>query len=217
MAKMGKKMGYKRLYDGIKLFGFGSKTGIDLPGEASGVVRNLKDWDGYSIRVSFGHEVSVTAIQMLRAYAILANGGSSITPHIVRAIVNGEGEITELKRPAALTGHVIKQEVADWVVREPLVGVVKDKKGTGKETALEKWEVFGKTGTANISGRGGYDERNYVASFAGGAPAEKPAIVVLVSVRKPNKSLGKGYSGGRVAAPVVKEILEKTLTYLEKS
>jgi cell division protein FtsI/penicillin-binding protein 2 len=214
MAKMGQKMGRRVLYDGIKLFGFGSKTGIDLPGEASGVVRDLKKWDGYSIRVSFGHEVSVTAIQMIRAYAILANGGSAITPHIVRAIVNGDGEITELKRPV-LSGYVIKPEVANWMVNTPLVGVVKDKEGTGKETALEDWQVFGKTGTANISGRGGYDERNYVASFAGGVPAENPKIVVLVSIRKPNKSLGKGYSGGRVAAPVVKQILEKTMTYLQ--
>lgn len=215
MAKIGRKIGYKRLHKGIKMFGFGSKTGIDIPGEAAGTVRNLKDWNSYSIRVSFGHEVSVTAIQMVRAYSILANGGSIITPHIVRAIVNGEGQITEIKRPDALTGHVIKTEVANWVVRKPLVGVVADKKGTGKKTALEKWQVFGKTGTANISGRGGYDETNYVASFAGGAPAEKPKIVVLVSVRKPNKSLGKGYSGGMVAAPAVKEIIEKTLTYME--
>jgi len=216
MTKMGQKMGQKRLYNGIKLFGFGSRTGIDLPGESAGRVRNLKDWDGYSIRVSFGHEVSVTAIQMIRAYAMIANGGSAVTSHIVRAIVNGDGEITEIKRPARLTGHVLKPEVANWIVNKPLVGVVTHKKGTGKEAALEKWQVFGKTGTANISGRGGYNERDYVASFAGGAPAKKPKIVVLVSIRKPNKSLGKGYSGGRVAAPVVKEIIEKTMTYLEK-
>lgn len=215
MAKMGQKMGNKVLYDGIKLFGFGSKTGIDLPGEASGVVRDLKKWDGYSIRVSYGHEVSVTSIQIIRAYAILANGGSAVTPHIVRAIVDGKGEITELIRPAGRTGYVIKSEVGNWVVRKPLVGVINDEEGTGELAALEKWQVFGKTGTANISGKGGYDERNYVASFAGGAPAEKPKVVVLVSIRKPNKSLGNGYSGGRVAAPVVKEIIEKTMTYLE--
>lgn len=217
MAKMGRQIGYKTMYEGMRLFGFGSRTGIDLPGESAGRVRPLKDWDGYSIRVSIGHEVSVTAIQMIRAYAILANGGSTITPHIVKAIVDGDGNITELKRRPQLAGKVIKPEVSQWLVKNPLTGVVTHKKGTGKKAALEKWQVFGKTGTANISGRGGYNERDYVASFAGGAPAEKPRIVVLVSVTKPNRSMGKGYTGGTVSAPVVKEIIEKTLTYLENS
>ncbi|GAI51339.1 unnamed protein product, partial [marine sediment metagenome] len=83
---------------------------------------------------------------------------------------------------------------------------------------LEKWQVFGKTGTANIakSGERGYSDSDYVASFVAGAPAEEPAVVVLVSIRKPNVKLGKGYTGGTVAAPVAAGILEKTLNYLEK-
>ena len=83
---------------------------------------------------------------------------------------------------------------------------------------IEGINVFGKTGTANIAGSSqkGYDETNYVASFVGGAPAEKPEVIILVSIRKPNKALGKGYTGGTVAAPVFKEILEKTLTYLRQ-
>ncbi|MHC4132297.1 MAG: penicillin-binding transpeptidase domain-containing protein [Planctomycetota bacterium] len=94
-----------------------------------------------------------------------------------------------------------------------MVGVVKD--GTGKRAALERWQVFGKTGTANIakSDSKGYSEREYIASFIGGAPAEEPAVVVLVSVRKPNWRLG--YTGGTVASPVVGKILERTLSYLE--
>ena len=101
------------------------------------------------------------------------------------------------------------------MVRDALVQVVAE--GTGKKAALEKWQVFGKTGTANIahSDSRGYDEQNYVASFVGGAPAEKPAVIVLVSIRKPNKSLGKGYTGGSVAAPVAAEILQNTLTYMK--
>ncbi len=213
MAKIGQRMKSKRLYEGVKLFGFGSKTGIDLPGEDAGIVRDLKKWDGYSItRVPYGHEINVTAIQIARAYSILANGGRFITPHIVKAIVHPDGNIRELKRPPPLAGQIIKPETANWIVTKALTDVVK--KGTGKLAATEKWEVFGKTGTANIANEG-YDEQNYVASFAGGGPADNPKVVILVTIRKPKKSLGKGYSGGRVAAPVFREILEKTLNYLE--
>jgi cell division protein FtsI/penicillin-binding protein 2 len=98
-----------------------------------------------------------------------------------------------------------------------MTGVVKE--GTGKKAQLKKWQVFGKTGTANIAkaGERGYTEHQYVASFVGGAPAEDPAVIVLVSVRKPDMTLGKGYTGGAIAAPVVGKILEKTLTYLENN
>ena len=212
MAKIGQKMGKKRLHDGVKLFGFGKKTGIDLPGEDTGTVRPVGKWDGYSVtRVPFGHEVNVTAIQIAKAYCILANGGSMIKPHIVKGIVNANGDLKELKGIANLTGRVLKAEVANWIVREAMVAVVEE--GTGDKAKLDKWQVFGKTGTANIAGKG-YDETNYVTSFVGGAPAERPEVVVLVSIRKPNRSLGIGYSGGRVAAPVAGNILEKTLTYL---
>jgi cell division protein FtsI/penicillin-binding protein 2 len=99
-----------------------------------------------------------------------------------------------------------------------MVDAVNDEKGTGRGAKLKKWQVFGKTGTANIasSDRRGYAENAYIASFIGGAPAEDPKVLVLVSVRRPNVGLGKGYTGGAVAAPVVGAILEKTLTYLEK-
>jgi cell division protein FtsI/penicillin-binding protein 2 len=215
MAKIGQKMGKKKLHDGIRLFGFGQKTGIDIPGEDSGVVRPLKKWDGYSVtRVPFGHEVTTTVIQIAKAYSILANGGSLITPHVVQAVFDSQGQIKKYPHPTTLSSHIIKPEVANWIVREALVAVVEE--GTGKSADLEKWQVFGKTGTADIA-NAGYGSKYYNSSFAGGAPAEKPRVVVVVSVRKPNKSLGIGYTGGRVAAPVVGEILQKTLTYLEKN
>ncbi|MCX5637299.1 MAG: penicillin-binding transpeptidase domain-containing protein, partial [Planctomycetota bacterium] len=99
---------------------------------------------------------------------------------------------------------------------DAMVGVVNE--GTGKRAKLEKWQVFGKTGTANIAKKDqkGYSEDDYIASFVAGAPVEDPRIVVLVLIRKPNKKLGKGYTGGAVAAPVAAEVVEKTLTYLEK-
>ncbi len=139
-----------------------------------------------------------------------------VTPHLVRAVVDNTGRITEFKQHQRFTGYVVKPEVANWIIRDALVGVVNV--GTGRKAALKKWQVFGKTGTANIADKEqkGYDETNYIASFVGGAPAENPKVLVLVSIFKPDTTLDKGYSGGRVAAPVVKEILGKTLNYIEQ-
>lgn len=215
MAKIGQKMGAAKIYDGIKLFGFGRKTDIDLPGEDPGLVWNLKHWTGYSVaRVPFGHEVSVTALQMACAYCALANNGRPIKPYLVKGIVSDAGKKLEIIEPAPMGSFIVSSKTAKWLVSKAMVAVVKE--GTGKNAALDKWQVWGKTGTANIANPNGtYDEENYVASFIGGAPVDNPAVVVAVSIRRPNKHLGKGYAGGAVAAPVVKEILEKTLNYLE--
>ena len=215
MAKIGQRVGKDRLYKGLKLFGFGTKTGIELPGEVDGLLRPPDTWDGYSItRIPFGQEICVTGMQLVRAFCILANGGRLVRPFLVRAIVDNDGNITVLKRPPPPVGYIVKPEVAKWIVTEALTGVINE--GTGKRAQLEKWQVFGKTGTANIalSNARGYSDQNYVASFIAGAPADDHAIVVLVSIRKPNRSLGKGYTGGAVASPVAAKIIEKTLTYL---
>jgi cell division protein FtsI/penicillin-binding protein 2 len=213
MAKMGLKMGKQQLYDGLKLFGFSSRTGVDLPGEEPGLLWSLSKWSRWSVtRIPFGHEVLVTPLQICRAYSILANGGYVVRPHIVRAIVDHDGQIVEDKQPATGAGYIISKEVANWVVQTALAEVVNE--GTGDKAKLENCQVWGKTGTANIAVNGHYDWKNYVSSFVGGAPADKPSVVVLVSIRKPDRSLGKGYSGGRVAAPVVHDILSDTLRYL---
>ncbi len=216
MAKIGQKMGAAKLYEGLKLYGFGRKTGIDLPGEDSGIVWPLKFWTGYSVaRVPFGHEFSATSMQMACAYSVLANHGRPIKPHLVKAIVNGQGNKVKLQEPLQTASFIVSEKTTRWIVEKALVAVVQE--GTGKKAAIEGRQVWGKTGTANIAktGRGGYDEENYVASFICGSPPEEPAVVVLVSIRKPNRSLSKGYTGGSVAAPAAKEILEKTLNYLK--
>ncbi len=221
MAKIGQRLGKDKLDKGLRLFGFGSKTGLDLPGEANGLLRPVGQWTGYSVaRIPYGYEISVTAVQIVRAFCVLANGGRSVRPFVVRAIVDKDGEIIKLKRPPPAVGFVISPEAAKWIVTDALVGVVNERKngGTGWRAKLEKWQVFGKTGTANIAktGERGYEENSNIASFVAGAPAEEPRVVVFVSVRRPNSRLGKGDTGGVVASPVVAEILEKTLTYLEK-
>jgi cell division protein FtsI/penicillin-binding protein 2 len=217
MAKIGLKMQKQKLYEGVRLFGFGARTGIDLPAEDPGLLKPVREWSGYTpTRIPFGHEISVTAIQIVRAYCILANGGRTVRPHLVRVKIESNENVVESQPPSNLPAYVIKPATANWIIREALVGVVNE--GTGKKAAIEGVRVFGKTGTANIAGTSqrGYDETNYVASFVGGAPADRPEVIILVSIRKPNKALGKGYTGGTVAAPVFREILKKTLTYLRQ-
>ena len=219
MAKIGQKMGQEKLYNGLRLFGFGKTTGVELPGEVEGLLRPTNKWTGYSVtRIPYGYEVNVTAMQMLRAFCILASGGRAVEPYIVKAVVDSSGEIIKLRQSSPDVGYIIKPEVAKWIVNDCLVGVVNERNngGTGWRAKLEKWQVFGKTGTANIAkvGETGYANNSNVASFIAGAPAEEPAVIVLVSIRKPNSKLGKGDSGGAVASPVAAKILEKTLKYL---
>ena len=218
MAKVGQRMGKDKLYRGLKLFGFGKETGIDLPGEAPGLLWPPGKWTGYSVtRIPFGQEITVTAIQLVRGFCILANGGRPVYMHVVKAVVDNEGNLVKLTKPPPPVGYCVDPQVARWIVTDAMTGVINE--GTGKKAKLKKWQVFGKTGTANIAktGERGYAEHEYIASFIAGAPAEDPAVIVLVSVRKPDMSLGKGYTGGAIAAPVAGKILEKTLTYLENS
>jgi len=214
MAKIGQKLGRKRLHAGLVRFGFGKKTGIELPGERDGLLWPVSQWTTYSeTRVPFGQEVCVTGMQIVKAFCILANGGRLVEPYLVKAIVKGEGEIEYIERPPAV-GYIIKPEVAKWIVSDALAAVVNE--GTGKRAKLDKWQVFGKTGTANIAKDGVYSQEDYIASFICGAPAEDPEIVVLVSLIKPSKKLGLGYTGGVVSSPVAAKIIEKTLTYRER-
>jgi cell division protein FtsI/penicillin-binding protein 2 len=218
MAKIGQRMGAEKIYNGLRLFGFGRETGLDLPGEAPGLLWPTSKWTGYSVtRIPFGQEITVTALQLVQGFCILANGGHNIKPHVIKAVVDNEGTIVKMTKAFPSYGYVIDPKIAKWIITEALTGVVNE--GTGKKAKLKKWQVFGKTGTANIAkaGERGYAEHQYIASFIGGAPAEDPAVLVLVSVRKPDMSLGKGYTGGAIAAPVVGKILEKTLTYLENN
>ncbi len=218
MAKIGQRLGAARLYEGLTLFGFGRKVGLELRGEAEGLLRPPGQWTGYSLtRIPFGQEISVTGTQMVRAFCMLANGGRLIHPHIVKAMVTSDGTIVDMRPSTLRVGYIIKPEVARWVVNEALVSVINDEGGTGKRARLEKWQVFGKTGTAQLANPAGpgYLEDAYVASFLAGAPADDPRVIVLVSIHRPNVKLRKGYTGGTIAAPVAAEILEKTLTYLE--
>jgi cell division protein FtsI/penicillin-binding protein 2 len=219
MAKIGQRAGPVVLYNGLSLFGFGKATGIGLPGEAKGLLRPPQTWTGYSItRVPFGQEIGVTCIQITKAICILANDGRLVRPYLVKAIIEPSGNLQTRHRSyqmAAQVGYIVRPEVARWLVRDAMVAVVEE--GTGRPARLDNWQVFGKTGTAQVARQDGpgYQEDAYIASFVGGAPAEDPQVVVCVVICRPNVRLGKGYTGGTVAAPVAKRIIERTLTYLQ--
>jgi cell division protein FtsI/penicillin-binding protein 2 len=209
MAKVGEALGNRRLWTTAVRFGLGTKSGIWLPGESRGLVRPLRQWNGYSLRrVPFGHEISTTALQLTMAFSSLANGGLLLKPRIIDHIRGPGGEIIWRGRR-----EVVRRVLAPSVAAETL-SVLQDvvDRGTGKACRMARWTSFGKTGTAQIAGPTGYIEGAYTATFVGGAPASSPKVICLISVYRPDSS--RGYYGGTVAAPQVKRVLEQTLWYL---
>jgi cell division protein FtsI/penicillin-binding protein 2 len=224
MAKIGMKMGGDRLYRGLRLFGFGQRIGVNLPQESPGYLKNPEETTSpsYTVtRIPFGQgAICVSGVQLVRAFSVLANQGRMVKPHVVQAFVDADGMSHRRDSGyeiASQVGYIIQPETAKYMVEDALTAVVNDPNGTGKRASLKRWQVFGKTGTAQIarSDGKGYEDNAFIASFIAGAPAEDPAVVVLVSIRHPNRKLGKGYTGGTVSSPVVAEIIERTLTYLD--
>ena len=223
MAKIGIRMGGDGLYKGLRLFGFGQRTGVNLPQESPGVLNNPDKTisPSYSVaRLPFGQgDICVSGVQLVRAFSVLVNEGRMVQPHVIQAFVDADGRPQRRNSGyeiASQVGYIIDPDIAKYIVEDALTAVINDPKGTGKKAAVKRWQVFGKTGTAQIAranGRG-YEDNAFIASFIGGAPAEDPAVVVLVSIRRPNRKLG-GYTGGTVSGPVVAEIIERTLTYMD--
>ncbi len=218
-AKVAQKMGKPTFYQMLEKFGFCQTTGIDLAGECPGIVRPLAQWNDkqYTLsRAAFGQAIAVTPIQLMRGFCCLANGGRLVRPRITRGIISPEGAVVKDFGLQNDVAQVIPENVARMLVQEALTAVVERPQGTAHQVYMEGYGVFGKTGTAQVpktDGRG-YEENKYVASFIAGAPAWDPKVCVLVCVREPDRSLRMGYTGGRVAAPVVKEIMRQTLAYL---
>ena len=214
MAKIGKKMGNERLHKYVKAFGFGDKTGIDLSGEDPGIVQPFARWTSFTTTsIPMGQEIAVTPLQMARAFCVFANGGNLVQPYLIRAVLGPDGRlVSDFSNPPP-KGRVLPEKVVKDFRDKFLVPIVND--GTGKASRLSTYQVFGKTGTAQIArkGGGGYEKDAYVSSFVAGAPAADPQLVVMVAVTRPKKSIG--YYGGTVAAPVVKNILSHALAYLQ--
>lgn len=213
MAKIGQRMTNRKLFEATEVFGFGRRTGIELPGELTGVVRPLKLWNGYSTgSVPMGQEIAVTPIQMVTAYGALANGGKLITPHIVLKL----GGESAMPRPQ-IVSEAVRPDVARWITQTALTEVVRH--GTGNKVKLKGYTVFGKTGTSQKPDpqTGLYSTELHVNSFICGAPAEDPQVLVLITVDEPGVGSGNEHLGGTVAAPAAAEILRKTLTQLRVS
>ncbi len=188
----------------ISRFGFGHETGIDYPGESSGIVLPLDRWSGSSIgTIPIGQGIAVTAIQLAAAYAAVANRGVWVTPHLVDHVIGGTRPRVEHRR--VLTTAIAKELMA------MLVNVVAE--GTGTLAHVPGYNVAGKTGTASKPDpqTGGYSTSKYVASFVGIVPATAPRLVILVTVDEPHGAI----FGGTVAAPVFQQIARFALQYLE--
>ena len=209
-AKIGERLGKERLYRYLKSFGFGERTGVDLPGEASGSLRHYKYWSPVTLHtVSFGQGVSSSAMQLINAFSAIANGGYLMRPYIVKTIRDAKGDVVAANTPM-IVRRVISEDTADKLT-EMLIGVTQSG-GTGVKAALADFMVAGKTATAQKPDfkSGGYQQGAYVSSFFGFVPARNPRLVVLVIIDEPQGD----YYGGSVAAPAFAEIASESLSYM---
>ncbi|MDQ2869908.1 MAG: transpeptidase family protein [Acidobacteriota bacterium] len=204
IIRVGLRLGAQRLYEGASRFGIGKPSGIDLPGEACGIFRPLSRWSSLSnASISMGQEVSLTALQLARVAAVIANGGLLVQPRLVTRLARPDGR----EERVAITPPVrVISEATAKKMRDMLVGVVEN--GTGAEAAIPGFSVAGKTGTAQKAGPGGYQRGRHVPNFVGFAPAENPKIVGVVVVEEPQ---GNKYYAAAVAAPLFSRIVSQAL------
>jgi cell division protein FtsI (penicillin-binding protein 3) len=208
-VKVSEMIGPELLYKTLRDFGFGEKTGIDCPGETAGSLTHFKKWSKLDAgAISFGHGVSVSAVQLVTAVSAIANDGFLMKPYLVKEIVDRNGASVHRFEPRKIR-RVISSETARTVGK--MMQTVITKGGTGVKAYLDGYPVCGKTGTTQkISEEGTYAEGKYIASFIGFTPAHKPEIAILVVVDEPQEK----YYGGIVAAPAFKKIAHETLIYL---
>jgi penicillin-binding protein 2B len=212
-VKLGYEMlGKERFMDYIERFGFTRKTGIDLPGEESGII-HFKHESDWAVGTYGQGGVLVTPIQQLVAYAAIANGGKLMEPYVVQKVLDPEtNEVISEHTPKVL-GQVVSEEKARQITEYLKLVVSDQKRGTGRRAYLEEYPVAGKTGTANIVVNGKYDDCSWVVSFIGYAPADDPRIAVAVIADSPDLGCDSTRAG-EVTAPVFKEIVSQSLRYM---
>ena len=209
MVKLVEQLGRKDLHNQLKQFGFGTPTQIDCPGEAGGSLSNFKRWTSVDTgAISFGHGLSVTALQLVGATAALANDGRLVQPFIVQAITDPSGTpiytatVKTLRQAVSVETAVTMRKIMRTVITEG---------GTGVQADIEGYAVCGKTGTAQkLKNDGTYAQDRYIASFVGLVPTHHPTLAILVVVDEPKGS----YYGGTVAAPAFRRIAKEALAYL---
>lgn len=211
VAKIGSKLGASRLYSYLKNFGIGEKSGIDLPGETSGTLRQWSQWYGIDLAtISFGQGVTASSVQLTAAFSAIANGGVLMKPYLVEKITDSDGNVVTTFGPQARR-RVVSPETAKSVA-SMLEGVAADG-GTGTNASVEGYRVAGKTGTAQKVDpiTKGYSASKRTASFIGFVPARKPRLTILVMIDEPKTSP----YGGVVAAPAFSAIALQSLCYLK--
>ena len=207
-AKIGIKLGEQNLFDYAWNYGFGQRTGVPLPGEARGILYPVKKWSKVSIaQIPMGHGVAVTRLQMTLAMAAIANGGRLMRPMIVSRLQEHDGRVIERYQPQSVR-QVVSRETSREMIQA--LKTVATKAGTAQDAALKNYVVAGKTGTAQKVENGVYAPGKYISSFIGFFPADKPELCISVVMDESKE----GYYGGKVCAPVFREIAERCASYL---
>ena len=203
MAKISDVIGAELFYTTARDFGFGTKTGVDLPGEVGGELKKPNQWSGTTLNtMAYGYEVSVTPLQVACAYAAVANGGVLMKPFIIRQVLDENHQVLEEAHPQVVR-RVISKNTALTLTRFA-EGVVE--RGTGTAAKIRGLRIAGKTGTSERMIEGRYDMANHRASFVGFFPADDPKVVCLVVLDNPRQG---GYTGGTASAPVFRGIAQK--------
>jgi cell division protein FtsI (penicillin-binding protein 3) len=212
-VKLSENIGNKNLYNTLKNFGFGERTGIDCPGETPGMLSPYQRWTKIdNAAIAFGQGISVSAIQLVTAVSAIANDGILMKPYVVQAITDKNGVIVEKFNPNPVR-RAVSSETAE-IVRK-MMEKVTEKGGTGTKAAIAGYKVGGKTGTAQkIDENGTYSRGKYVSSFVGFVPAENPEATILVMIDEPQKDHFGSHYGGVAAAPVFKKIALQTLNFM---
>ncbi len=222
-AKIALQMGDQLVYDSLKDFHFGDRLGVGLPGEEAGIFYSPKNWSKISItRIGMGHEISVTALQVLSMINAIAYNGVQMKPMLVKRVVAPDGTVLQEYKPEEL-GRPITPAAARRMRK--LLARVTEEGGTGTKAAVEGYRVGGKTGTAQkirpAAEGGGYYSKNFTSSFVGFLPVENPEIGIIVVADDPGEYTESGrkikYYGGTVCGPVFREIAEFAVRYLRIS
>src|SRR5215475_6238210 len=211
--KIALRLGQPKFYEYIRAFGFGQKTGIELPWESRGMLGPLDTWSGISIgAISMGQEIGVTPVQLVTAVSAIASGGTLHKPYLISEIRKGDQLLYSGDAVQPESRQVLRPETAA-TVRKLMEGVILRPHATGRSARLDGWTAAGKTGTAQKidPDTNRYSPSQYIASFTGFAPINNPAVTILVSLDSP---VGE-HEGGQVAAPVFKRVAEHVLPYLD--
>ncbi len=207
-AKIGIRLGEDRLYDYVRDFGFGQRTGIALPGEVRGLVYPVKNWSKVSIaQIPMGQGIAVTRLQMMMAMSAIANDGWLMRPMLVSRLEDHNGNVVQQYAPQRV--RQVVSEATDKLMIEALKTVV-TADGTAAGAAMKDYTVAGKTGTAQKVENGTYAEHKYISSFIGFFPADNPQLCISIVMDEPKE----GYYGGQVCGPVFKDIAERCASYL---